>query len=650
MEKRIIRRTAAVIFSLFMVIAAVFGTDVGLRKVWAADNVTLTMHNATAVSVNNNVATVTVNGGTATVSLDAGTMQLSGTQDLQIAGATKATFTLSVSDGFNYSNGGSIVVGGARIQEDGNHQYELALSENQVKNIDFQFVDANNNGGNTGGNNGNQTPPANNTIQVAFGNGTVNGRTVTYNVNNTDVVITLADSVPLNNNEATVTLDNKVLTGMTVGNTFDAAMMEMKLTATDGFNCVVEANAGVLSHKANGGLPGGTLTFSISPKNSNSNNNPQDPDPNQNGAGAEPEQMRYALLINVNGTQYRVDPDTNIINLPDADISDMQFMIDEFIDLNDDTHIPLQNVGSNSGATDSEGRNPLEIQTPVENAHTANRWVMNINYHSGDDPILANRNCPEFYFTNLTFVSSSYKGVQVSFSKKPDMYQDTVYTDKVDIAGTTADNPARTGVYYDSDDFTLTDVGGVPVQSIQVTDKINPNAVTITGNTVRFNSGFYASIPLVVTLADGTTGYLTVERLGLEIDMVPTTGPAARSATHHGSQPGIALSASSEASTYNIVGIYYYDAANSYTDFDLVAKLVFPDGHVETKVVSGYAEKANNDPSLKAGDYMVWSGTSMDNMPVTVSVTAVRHGATGGSSFGGALFGAGAGLTKSNLH
>lgn len=393
--------------------------------------------------------------------------------------------------------------------------------------------------------------------------------------------------------------------------------------------------------------------------NQNQNGNQNDPNQGQQDQGQQGQQnqqnqpdpqMRYALLINVNGTQYRVDPDTNIINLPDADISDMQFMIDEFIDLNDNTHIILQNVGSNSGATDSEGRNPLEIQTPVENAHTANRWVMNINYHSGDDPILANRNCPEFYFTNLTFVSTSYKGVQVSFSKKPDMYQDTVYTDKVDIAGTTDDNPARTGVYYDSDDFTLTDVGGVPVQSIQVTDKINPNAVTITGNTVRFNSGFYASIPLVVTLADGTTGYLTVERLGLEIDMVPTTGPAARSATNHGSQPGIALSASSEASTYNIVGIYYYDAANSYTDFDLVAKLVFPDGHVETKVVSGYAEKANNDPSLKAGDYMVWSGTSMDNMPVTVSVTAVRHGATGGSSFGGALFGAGAGLTKSNLH
>ena len=397
----------------------------------------------------------------------------------------------------------------------------------------------------------------------------------------------------------------------------------------------------------------GFVDVNIALTDPNANQN----DPNQGQQGQQGQQnqpdpqMRYALLINVSGTQYRVDPDTNIINLPVADISDMQFMIDEFIDLNNDKHIPLQNVGSNSDATDSEGRNPLEIQTPVENAHTANRWVMNINYHSGDDPIPANRNCPAFYFTNLTFVSSSYKGVQVSFSKIPDMYQDTVYTDKVDIAGTTADNPARTGVYYDSDDFTLTDVGGVPVQSIQVTDKINPNAVTITGNTVRFNSGFYASIPLVVTLADGTTGYLTVERLGLEIDMVPTTGPAARSATHHGSQPGIALSASSEASTYNIVGIYYYDAANSYTDFDLVAKLVFPDGHVETKVVSGYAEKANNnDPSLKAGDYMVWSGTSMDNMPVTVSVTAVRHGATGGSSFGGALFGSGAGLTKSNLH
>lgn len=632
MEKRIIRRTAAVIFSLFMVIAAVFGTDVGLRKVWAADNVTLTMHNATAVSVNNNVATVTVNGGTATVSLDAGTMQLSGTQNLQIAGATKATFTLSVSDGFNYSNGGSIVVGGSRIQEDGNHQYELALSENQVENIDFQFDDANNNGGNTGGNNGNQTPPANDTIQVAFGNGTVNGRTVTYNVNNTDVVITLADSVPLNNNEATVTLDNKVLTGMTVGNTFDAAMMEMKLTATDGFNCVVEANAGVLSHKANGGLPGGTLTFSIAPKsNGGSNYQPSGVD---------------SITFQIDGASYTLSDMSNpSVTVNKADISNLEFAITSVTI--GGTPYTLNGVGNGRYATakDVQNRDVLQLIPVGNEGNTAVQWVIGMQYHGNDDEPDAcdktNTNVPSFYITQVVFKSTAQVGVKITSGAKPNMYDDTVYPSEINIAGTTAAAPAQTAVYYDSTSFTIDEANGTPVSAIQVASGFPANAVTINGNTVSFNSGYYTSIPLQVTLADGTVGFLQVQRLGIEIRKTVAVNPM----VYHGNENGVDMSTIAGAKPFNVVAVFYYDAAKSYTDYDMVANITNADGSRETKVIEGFHEALCSDPSLKGGDYLIWSGDSPDAMPASVSVTAVKHSAAGGGTFGGALFGGGAGVT-----
>jgi prepilin-type processing-associated H-X9-DG protein len=82
----------------------------------------------------------------------------------------------------------------------------------------------------------------------------------------------------------------------------------------------------------------------------------------------------------------------------------------------------------------------------------------------------------------------------------------------------------------------------------------------------------------------------------------------------------------------------------------MVANLTFADGHCETKVVSGYGETSNaSDPSLKAGDYLVWSGASDSAAPVKVSVTAVKHGATSSAKFGGALFGGGSGITVEKI-
>ena len=63
-------------------------------------------------------------------------------------------------------------------------------------------------------------------------------------------------------------------------------------------------------------------------------------------------------------------------------------------------------------------------------------------------------------------------------------------------------------------------------------------------------------------------------------------------------------------------------------------------------VVVGYDDKTcETDSSLKGGDYLVWSGKA-DEEPVSVSVTAVKAGATSGNTFGGACFGAGTGVSK----
>ena len=402
------------------------------------------------------------------------------------------------------------------------------------------------------------------------------------------------------------------------------------------------------------------------------NNNTQTDTGNQNNTQTNngnkcPED--YGLVLHLeDGTPVSEDTiarpkwDTQVIVANSEDISNLEFMIDEFRNYDVDPNNPndpdypkkivLYNVGTNSGVEDKEHRNPLEVQTLV---HTATQWSFNLIYHSGDDPDERNHACPEFYARNITIIAKGSSAVEVMFDIEPYMYQDTVYSNKVDITGTTADSPAQAYVYYDSGLVTINAVGGKEVRSIKLADGFNPAAVTIIdGVSLQFNSGYYASIPLVITLDDGTVGYMDINRLGLALDYVRLTRDMPPDINYpfvfHGSQVGSKMTDAEGYGQVNIVATFYYDKTDSYKDYDIVANLTYADGSEETKVVQGFSEtQGDKEGKLKAGDYLVWSGASDDEAPVKVSVTAVKHGAISADTFGGAVFGGGAGVTATDL-
>lgn len=357
----------------------------------------------------------------------------------------------------------------------------------------------------------------------------------------------------------------------------------------------------------------------------------QDPPPGNEGPS------NVKLDMTINGEKHEKVTGDSIINLAGSfDIDALTYTIDKVYTDEHPEGIVLTNVGNKSGVTDSQGRNPLAIQT-IDS--TKNSVTLNWEYHVEDDP--ANSGAPGFYIINVTIAGKGYEGMKIDAGAKPDMYDDTVYTDTVDIGSSTADAPAKTAVYYGNDAIDLSTVDGAKnISRIEVVTGTNPKAVTITGTSVKFNSPYYASIPLQVTLSDGTIGYVTVDRLGLELGDYGNTGN-----TNHGSQPGTAISSAPGAGEKNIIATFYYDAAQSYQDYNIVANLVFANGSTKTVVVAGYGETACIDPTLKGGDYLVWSGKASEE-PVSVSVTAVKAGATSGSAFGGACFGAGTGVSK----
>lgn len=89
------------------------------------------------------------------------------------------------------------------------------------------------------------------------------------------------------------------------------------------------------------------------------------------------------------------------------DLENLEFWIDSF------NGSELVNVGNNSGVTDSEGRNPLEIAT-IEQNNTL--WEVTLIYHAGDDPTIANQS-HQFFIPNLKFINTS-KLTEVKASAK----------------------------------------------------------------------------------------------------------------------------------------------------------------------------------------------------------------------------------------
>lgn len=281
---------------------------------------------------------------------------------------------------------------------------------------------------------------------------------------------------------------------------------------------------------------------------------------------------------------------------------------------------------------DEQGRGVLEVYTISEET---NYVTLNLRSHYRDLGV----NLEDFYVTNITFYVEGFKGMEVTSDiPEPDMFDSVSSSDVVDLKNTTAANPAEINKYYGSDTIRINGYAGTAVTNVALGEGINPKAVTISGTQVTFNSAYYASVPLVITLADGTTGYVTINRLGVQI----SDYNANATNTNHGNQPGYTLTGTPYAGKYNIVANFYYDSAKSYRDYNVVATLTYGDGRTEVKTVEGVYESPCVNVGTKGGDYIVYSGDK-DSAPVKVSVTVVKAG-TSDTTFAGASFGAGKGV------
>lgn len=350
-----------------------------------------------------------------------------------------------------------------------------------------------------------------------------------------------------------------------------------------------------------------------------------------------PEPEPSVLVIRIGSTDYPNITGDSLIVADFDSIDDLEYSIQK---VNNNT---LINVGNKSGVEDDQGRNPLEIYTVKRGD---NYITVNLNYHAEDDPTEANQPYG-FYVTNITFANAGFQGIKIaSTGNKPDMYDDTVYSNYANLA---ENQPEVMAVYYGNNtvDFGTVTGSSRTITNVALGSGISPSAVTINPNThkVTFNSPYYDTIPLTITLDDGTSGTVIIKRLGIEVGDYH-----ANETVLHGSQNGSSLSGATGAGEENIVVTFYHDAAKSYSDYNMVANLTFADGRTKTVVKGGFADAPCIDTALEGSDYIIWSGSASEK-PIKVSVTAVEANAVQttnsntNTSFGGASFGSGAGVT-----
>lgn len=213
---------------------------------------------------------------------------------------------------------------------------------------------------------------------------------------------------------------------------------------------------------------------------------------------------------------------------------------------------------------------------------------------------------------------------------------------------TTVNNPFVLTTYFGYSSITLSIPDSIALHSItNMTTTLPEGAVTIDQDTkaITFNSDFYDTVPLVITYDDGELGYLTIKRVGIDIQAYGRHGDEELGReTLHGTQPGVYITW--EDDDYAIYATYYYPSSDN-TSVDLYTTYTWADGRVETRLLAHspqlYTPTDSNGNMTPSDDFCVYKGLKAD-CPVSVSVIAVK---TGGSdtTFAGAKLGSSAGVT-----
>lgn len=245
-------------------------------------------------------------------------------------------------------------------------------------------------------------------------------------------------------------------------------------------------------------------------------------------------------------------------------------------------------------------------------------------------------------FRATIYEDSTFEGVAFDQNKNnytyfPNFWDNAVFTNTVDISGTTESTPAiyeafilEPTIRFGKADNSANAFTGI--RALNVPD----GAVTITGDAasgygIVFGSNFFDNVAFEITTASGNY-YLEIVRTAIQVH--DTAGPGEVNPT--------------------IVAEVYYDNAKSYSDYDVYATIHYADGSmgIQKASVSEFTMDELGNP-VPPGTYEMNGGNGLTRAQYSIPLTsnmvgvyfnAVESGALSGTTFGGSYFGSGKGV------
>ena len=274
-----------------------------------------------------------------------------------------------------------------------------------------------------------------------------------------------------------------------------------------------------------------------------------------------------------------------------------------------------------------------------------NTRIVIVQGFEGSTPIVFNgsEDCVAWDFGNLnTYPATTSKGEAI---------ESYAYIDSDSV------NVRKTSYYGVADDTTLASVvldgsAGLKSDIVNIAEE-QDGSFTITFNTM------YDEIPLVLTLSDGSTKYITLKRTALRItkksvntgNNPPTVElPHGALSTEDRVIPDELIPALGGGENVAIVASYY-SQSNIGDNIRLFVTFTMNDGTTETKFIESPvatgtvdSDDPNNPYTNNYADYIFWAGPEGDYSQIRSVEVIVYKDGSNEDSFGGVMIGSGRGV------
>lgn len=491
-------------------------------------------------------------------------------------------------------------------------------------------------------------------VNVDFATEAIANNVATYNVDNVEVTLTVTGgniaggTLPISrNNLGSVTF--------TLGNTYNSETMQVVVRGAEQYSQVLNVNNNTFT--LNGlNFPGNNINISVESQN-------QGGDPYIVEDGIEITTMEFTI----NGQACTITADNSVVNVPaDTNFESLEeFYITRIVskDRATDEVKDITFAPGKYGLNIKDNQNRPVLETNLTKQTTSLAFVrVEAHVDAITDEHLAilektSDDIVGFYLPQIVLVKPNPQGlVGIETPNKPDVYDFTAFNG-VELGDTSIDNFSEVSVYYGDDTIDLSGIG-CNITNIELVEGkgVLSSAVEIdvTNRKVKIKSNFYNEIPLKITVQMGDqstiVGYVKIVRVGIYINDLNKGANVFYHGAFNGSvnENGGNLNVDTDKS--RLVAVFYHDNTKTVNDFDLVVNIVKKDGTTETKLAKPVGDVNDEGSPLVGSDYIVYEGDSYEDFPTKVYVTAVKKGATSGAAttFGGATFGAGAGVTWVN--